>query len=358
MKFVYINTGLLPWNYSCNHLDPDLKLSGNVYIDNREWYNSFLPPFFLPEDIGELVLLRQRTDSGREADTNRLLEKNKQYFVPEKVLETLIRLTGQLNAFYDLERDIWMVVDPNSGLSSLLGAVHFSINLSGMYFFPIDGLVTRKRTIGQLLDPVVAEEAQAEVAKSTFSADSVMMPMAVMLDTDFCSGSDYLRTASRLCQILHCSPSELESSLCFLNRKFNCKRYMSTEIARKIIIRNIDKIHQEDKLKPEEKLALLLQNLSASITWSKYIPVSSGRGWFRNHLWTGILTSLLDMPEVQNVGLTEKLKVTGTSGSEKYGKLIFLLRYFMDRNPNMKTKILESSYRLSETVFTTPAAFA
>ena len=59
-----INPNLNPWNVYGNFDKPDMSTTANVYADNHEWYNSYMPPFFLLKDKKIIKQIRLELDNG------------------------------------------------------------------------------------------------------------------------------------------------------------------------------------------------------------------------------------------------------------------------------------------------------
>jgi hypothetical protein len=167
-----------------------------------------------------------------------------------------------------------------------------------------------------------------------------MLPMVVV---SYCAAKKtkvYELACIKVCDLMSCTMPELLQTLKLLERKFQCRKYMQPSDALVILENNVIKITNETRLSEVEKAACILQELNCIITWSKYFPISLKETKTRNYTYTDIV-----------VDLNKDLSLSGSSGSEKHGKLIWLLNNHFQKNEKLKNEVLEYSLKLAKQIF-------
>lgn len=339
MKFVYTNKNILPWNYYSNHFKPDPKIAGNIYIDGKEWFNSFLPPFFTAIMADQMLLIKDGVDKGNGFNYSKHLSLVGDLFTEKNILSTLLGLKKQLTDFIELDIKLTNTLRKESNLNELLATIHLGINLADELFFPLEGLVTRKRPQYDFICQSISEDHQAEIALKTFNIDSVMLPLAVAANQD--ANAEVKKACMKVCKLMFCTEPELDQTLKFLEKTFRCKKFMPLPLALNIIEENVAKIDTENSLDEIDRAACILNELIGMITWSKYFPISLNNSKHRNYTWTDI---------VKDVGLESSL--VGSSGSEKHGRLIYFLGKNFNKDNKIKKEILLRSSLLAAQIFT------
>ncbi len=320
MKFNYTNIDIKPINYYTNHILPDHKLSGNVYIDNKEWFNSFMPPYLIS---GENSLI----------------------FSKSNILFTMILIKKQIYNYFKLDQKITSLVTNNLDLERKIAIAHLGVNVSHKFFLPIEGLVTRKDKKDNPIKQTISESEQLKIALQIFNLDSVILPLAIIFKSKLTRSKHYKIATLKVCDLMQCTTSELETTLKILNDKFECSKHMGLNLATDIVTSNVQRIKKTNYFNEIEESAQLIHELIGIITWSKYFPTQGQTKYIpRNYTWTDIVFDI-----------DKDFSPSGSSGSEKHGRLIWYLNNYFKHNEKSKQKVLKYSADFANKIFNTNA---
>lgn len=300
-----INPDLKPWNIFNNHRSPDLTVSGNVIIDGKEWFNSYLSP--PPQSV-------HISDAGWMFDS--------------------------LKHFFAMEEKILLLNQPHRDLKFYLLLLYLSINLTQAYLDPVEAIATRKRwpkrykTINKLLD---ITSKQIDSLTRYFSLETIIFPLIIFNNQNLDSRrSVFNKTAD----LLMCSTNALNGALTRINGIFQPTKFMDKYTASEIINNSAGKVNIF--IKPEDQFNYDLQTISSIITWSKYI----GKRFSATNQTLKYLLNHRDVAD--DFYLMERIKSKSTSGSEKYGIAIFLLTYLFNKDPLLKLSVVGRAKQIVE----------
>lgn len=308
--FTIVNPNLKPWNIFNKHESPDLTISGNVIINGREWFNSYLSPPSFEMNVS----------------------KTKWMF-------------DNLKLFFQIEEKILMSNQPVKDFKYYLALLYLSINLTQAYLDPIEAIATRKKwpkKYNSYNKMVKISEKQVDSLTNYFSLETIIFPLTVLINQ---KQNKHFRLAfNKTAKLLMCSNKDLATALTRINNTFQPKKFMDTDAAFKLITNNVRRIGLN--ICPKDKFNYDLQTLSSIITWSKYINI-------RFRLTNDTLTHLLDFKEITNDKyLAKVINPKTSSGSEKYGIAIYCLVYLFNKSNNLKSSVIKKAKQIAKIVDT------
>lgn len=356
--FLIENSRVLPWNIYQNHDHVDMTCSGNEIIEGKEWFNSYMPPFFNLGDAPIVAKLKGDMDRGCTFGEILKSEIGKYYLKSvgeslsrEKVLSTVDQQLQRIGNYFEIEAKIMLLENKQTDLADLIFLTYLTFILTQTYLDPVEALTARKKNIYlNFLDRIfINENEQVEFLEPFFSLETTMIPLSVIyangrLEKSFDANVVFFHVA----KLLFCEPDDLEFALYFINKKFDCIHYMDLKLAEQILNNNSKKIRSDLKFSLKQQLSNKIQLLNAIISWSKYIPQSKYPLKLRFEATNGILSRISRYNFVKNSStLLRNIKTTNTSaGSEKYGKLIFLLRTISENSPTFWEKVLSKKINI------------
>ncbi len=221
-----ININVLPWNIYGNIDTPDLKTPLNVMADGREWYNSFMPPFFDFSNISLICGIKDLIDSEKDFDT--ILKYNKigkQYsFYIDDLLskknkqKTVADLSKRVSNYFNFIEKRLISLEPAKESQNyqveILAYLYVSINMMQLFMDPVETFIVGKKLGGIAhKDRMFGdEEYQVKLLEQSVPLDIAFIPLSVV-HTNKCFSSEYQKVFDYMTKALFCTVEELEFAL-------------------------------------------------------------------------------------------------------------------------------------------------
>lgn len=349
-----INPRVDPWNVYGDWENYDLSVTANVYAGGYEWYNSFMPPFFLLEDV-ELISEIKKVQDNNGSSIDDILGTTplgKKYwgmiqnaFSERNMLYTLNRQFDRISNFFKMESRLSNFYNDHVAPEDTVAQIHCSINLMQTYLNPLEAFTTGKRSRYNPIDRLFSgEDEQLTLLRRSPSIESIFIPLAVLKKNRVNNGLEYSSVFNLLKRLLFCSEKDLNFALDYTETKYGYSKYMERSFAEQIIDNSSNKIPLVDDLSMKEKVAYFIQAINGILTWSKYIPLSYEPLRFRYFFEIETLDDFRSLPLVKNKShLFRETEVSTTSGSEKYAKNIYLMNTLLSSSDKFEEMITMKS---------------
>jgi len=353
-----LNPELKPWNIFNRLNSPVLGITGNVLVDNTEWYNSFMPCFFNLSDVEIVNKLKQLIDdNGSEpaSVTNSTIYKEyltliEGYSEKVRFRQIVDSLKTRVNKYFNkVESKLFLADIEENNITSLLGFVLAGLNLMQEYMDPVETLTSLKSSeVFTTLDNKLKDLGKLEILNKTPSSEAAYIPMVVLLENKYKSDSlneivMYFR------DLFEITEESLLESAEFSNNFFKYTKYMSIDVAKKVIDRVANKIYNLENLSPDELAIYKLQQINGIMTWSKYILLNKSKTRRRYDSTNNILYDIKKLDFIRrNKKMNSVLTPKTISGSEKQALLIYLLNDIKRNNLEMFGEIKAKSIEYYE----------
>lgn len=354
-----INTDITPWNIFNSFSSPNRTVYGSEIIQNNEYYVSFMPPLFFPNNEKEIMRVRNRMNieslSFEQAYTQEMgtsyISQFPRLFEDDKLTHTVNAMYRSIHMFYAIEEKILSQVQPKQ-LSSVevLGLIHYIANASQAYIHTIESFCTGKQSA---LNPFFYyfhdSKKLAMYQERLPLTDSSFIPLSILHDTSFSNTKEYNTLFCYLSDILGIDSSLLQKSMRSATHRYNYSQFMDIETAYDLcssVSRKIDSIIKEGKLK--RTIAKLL-NLNGLLTWSKLIYYKNSpqhRRFDSYHIWYPFVVRAAQNIHEFN---SSDLIILGTSTTEKEAKIFYILHTIFQKHTHFKNKIIDSSKKFEQT---------
>jgi len=360
---IIINESLYPWNAYGNINSPDLKTPLNVIIKGKEWYNSYMPPFFDLDLQGIQLIKEIKTFIDSGTDFKKIFyneDLGKKYLLyiknilsSENKVKTIDSLFQRVSDYFNVvEKYLVSIEVPDFSAEfkvDVLIYLYIALNMMQLYMDPVEAFITGKSMQGvKLKDSLFkSKEHEALLLEKCVPLDIAFIPLAVLFnlknyskkdDEAFTTVFDYMASA------LFCTSAELEFGLENANKEYNYSHYLSVEDAQKIVDSVNAKIIALDSSNRDLMLLNKIQLLNSCMTWSKYIPLQLEPLRFRYYSTNNILLKIKQEEWIYNFYSIEEdaLDTVSNSGAEKQGKLFFLLNSIFNQDVSLKVKVIKS----------------
>lgn len=358
-----INSSMLPWNIYGDLESPNPKVPLNVMALGKEWYNSFMPPFFDFSDLDLILSIKNRIDSGYSFNT--ILESEdlgKEYlsyldslFSSDCRSKTIKNLSERVSFYFNNLEPMLVRLEPDekedSYLIKMLSFLYVSINMMQLFMDPVEAFTVGKDFCSiNIRNKVFGDEKKIlSLLEKSIPIELVFIPLAVAKDKNYLF-SEYEEVFNYTCAAMKCTSEELDYGLQFAESMYKYTEYFSLDDASSIL-RKVDKKIEALELASEEELLINeIQLLNGCMTWSKYIPLQQEPLRFRYYTTNSILDKVLLSESLFALGYiaTGDLETTTISGAEKQGKIICLLNTIFSKDKALKNKILKEALSVLE----------
>ncbi|MFZ2153150.1 MAG: hypothetical protein WAV41_03780 [Microgenomates group bacterium] len=318
-----INPRLNPWNIYGNFSNPDPSITANVYANGHEWYNSYMPPFFLLKDKQQIANIRKKLDK-------EYIQYISTIFSPKNRLKTIKLQYYRIKKFFSLSKKLIPEFEKIDDLQKLNQLLYKSINLMQTYLNPLEAIVTGKRSLYNPIPHIFKNQhTQIESLKKSPSLETIFIPMSIIFTHRKTFSIEYKKVFKYLTSTLFCTSRDLQFAFKYVEKTYHYSHFMELFDAQHVVKQNYHKILHLSELTPTQEFVHHLQTISGILTWSKYIPISYKPLHFRYFCEIETYSILLNTPEVKaSEFLKKELSIKSNSGSEKFAKTIFAFKYF------------------------------
>lgn len=359
---IIINKNLSPWNVYGHINYPDLKTPLNVIAGNKEYYNSYMPPFFDFDGISLITELKNLIDSGveftniieNETCGKKYLKYLKNILADENISKTVEKLNKRVSDYFNVVEKGLITIEPQKKTyahkTETLSYIYIALNMMQLFMDPVEAFIVGKHVYNLDFKNNIFEYGRksTELLEKCVPLDIAFLPLAFLFNTNenvlvedkvVKTVFDYMRNA------LFCTQKELTIGLKYADSKYNCSEYLTDVDVRKILNTVYERILNLNGCGEDVLMINMLQLLNSCMTWSKYIPLQLEPLRFRYYTTNQILLNIKqqewvnDMPYIN----ISDLDTVSISGAEKQGKLFFLLESIFTYDQDLKDKVIQKA---------------